>query len=381
MPTAPTLHTTMKPADLIDHSNLALTPVLRTAFIKTLEAWLPPMRHLPVPVRFRASGALRAWLAVFDALPDTGDARRALADPATSPESARGRLIVGLEAHIRISARDQEVTVPLVRTLLTLSSDLLAFWLRSGALYEPTLPLGGLLGGIDMSQELPMQLLQPPTRALCIVPPWQQQHQCANASAILLFTHDAASVQAPATTAFTFLVIRPSADGLMADQLTLPVKDENATLAATLARAAQATRQDPTSVELAGEDVDSLVAEWKVVLDYTVKVLLYLNLENAAVRAYQPHTVAPKEWPGLGRRKREAHLAEIEQLYDRYIIGPTSVAEWAGEHAGEVGAHGQLSAHWRRGHFRLQVHGPHSALRKVMFIMPTIVRADRLAEV
>jgi len=94
----------------------------------------------------------------------------------------------------------------------------------------------------------------------------------------------------------------------------------------------------------------------------------------------KPYTHAPKEFPGLGRRKREAKLAEVEQLYDRYIVGPASAAEWAGEHAGQLGAHGQLSAHWRRGHFRLQAHGPKAALRKVMFIMPTIVRADRLAE-
>ena len=74
----------MKPADLLDQPGLNLAPVLRTAFAKTLESWRPPLRHLPVPVRFRASGALRAWLAAFDTLPSTDGARRALADPATA---------------------------------------------------------------------------------------------------------------------------------------------------------------------------------------------------------------------------------------------------------------------------------------------------------
>lgn len=369
----------MKPVDLIDRSGVALPPLLRTAFVKTLEAWLPPMRHLPVPVRFRASGALRAWVAALDGLPHTSEARHALADPATSPDTARRRLMASLGPHICISARDEEVATPLVGTLLTLSSDMLAFWLRAGALYEPTLPLGGLLGGVDMSQELPMQLLRPATSTLCIVPPWQQRHQCANAGAIMLFAHGAPPEQAPAVRAITFLVMRPNADGLMTEQLTVPVKDENATLAASLTRAAEATRQDLASVGLEGENMDALVSEWKVVLDYTVKVLLYLSLDNAAVRTHCPLATAPKEWPGLGRRKREARLAEVEQLYDRYIIGPASIAEWADEHAGELGAQGQLSAHWRRGHFRLQAHGPHASLRKVMFIMPTIVRADRLA--
>jgi len=368
----------MKPADLIDHSGLNLMPVLRIAFTKTLESWMPPLRHLPVPVRFRASGALRAWLAVFDALPSTAGARSAIADPAVAPQSARYELMMALEPHIGVPAHDSQMVVPMVHTLLSTSSDMLAFWLRPSAIYEPTLPLGGLLGGIDMSQDLPMQLLQPPIRTLCIIPPWQQRHLCANASAIVVFAHDAPLVQAPARRTLTMLALRPNADGDTSDELSLPVKDETATLATTLARAAEASRRNPNPVGFKGEDVDSMVADWKLVLDYTVKVLLYLNLEDATLRRTQPYTDAPKEWPGLGRRKREARLAEVEQLYDRYIVGPTSVADWAGEHAGQLGAHGQLSAHWRRGHFRLQAHGPQASLRKVMFIMPTIVRADRL---
>ncbi len=217
-------------------------------------------------------------------------------------------------------------------------------------------------------------------RTLCIIPPWQQRHHCANASAIMVFSHDAAEVQAPATRAFTLLALRPDPSGFTADELTMPVKDEASTLAASLSRAAEAARRDPNPVGFKGEEVDALVANWKLVLDYTVKVLLYLNLDDATLRQTQAFTDAPKEWPGLGRRKREARMAEVEQLYDRCIVGPASVADWAGEHAGQLGAHGQLSAHWRRGHFRLQAHGPQASLRKVMFIMPTVVRADRLAE-
>ena len=63
----------------------------------------------------------------------------------------------------------------------------------------------------------------------------------------------------------------------------------------------------------------------------------------------------------------------------RYIVGPASVVDWAGETAGQLGAHGELSAHCRRGHLRLQPYGPKSSLRKVLFIAPTVVRADQLA--
>lgn len=141
----------MKPTDLIDQTGLNLAPVLRIAFTKTLESWMPPLRHLPVPVRFRASGALRAWLAVFDTLPSTAGARRAIADPTVAPQSARLELMMSLEPHIDVPARDSQMLTPMVHTLLSTSCDVLAFWLRSGAIYEPTLPLGGLLGGIDMA--------------------------------------------------------------------------------------------------------------------------------------------------------------------------------------------------------------------------------------
>lgn len=370
----------MNPSDLIDHSGLNLPPVLRTAFIKSLASWMPPLRHLPVPVRFRASGAVRAWLAVFDLLPSTMAAHRAIADPAVAPRSACHELMAALDPHIGIPMRQSQMVVPMVQMLLRTSCDMLAFWLRPSAIYEPTLPLGGLLGGIDMSQDLPVQLLQPPNRTLCIIPAWQQRHLCANASAIMVFTHDAAAVQSPATRTLTVLALRPSADGYDTDELVLPVKSETATLAATLARATAATRLDPNATGLNGEDLDSVEANWTSVLDYTVKVLLYLNLDDAKLHRTLAYTDAQKEWPGLGRRKRELKTAEVEQLYDRYIVGPTSVAEWAGEHARQLGAHGQLSAHWRRGHLRLQAHGPQASLRKLMFIMPTIVRADRLEQ-
>jgi hypothetical protein len=81
----------------------------------------------------------------------------------------------------------------------------------------------------------------------------------------------------------------------------------------------------------------------------------------------------------LGRRKREAQIQQVEQLYDRYIVGPESLAEMLGDRLDVGGAGGhELLAHWRRGHFRLQPHGPRSWLRKVLFIPPTVVRADRL---
>ncbi|WP_231663317.1 hypothetical protein [Ralstonia solanacearum] len=72
----------------------------------------------------------------------------------------------------------------------------------------------------------------------------------------------------------------------------------------------------------------------------------------------------------------------MDQLYDRYIVGPASLEGVHGAEHGERLTPGQaLPAHWRRGHFRMQPHGPQSSLRKVIFVAPVIVRADRLSTV
>ena len=132
-----------------------------------------------------------------------------------------------------------------------------------------------------------------------------------------------------------------------------------------------------------GDEYALLATPWKQRLDYVTKTLLYLRSDGAELRHFQPYSSAPKEFPGLGRRKREEKLAEVEQLYDRYIVGPTSLDGFNIAGHGERLTPGQeLPPHWRRrGHFRLQPHGPQSSLRKVIFVAPLIVRADKLSPV
>lgn len=74
----------------------------------------------------------------------------------------------------------------------------------------------------------------------------------------------------------------------------------------------------------------------------------------------------------MGSRKAAKLRRQTERLYDRVVLGPDTLP------AHLHGVSGEMSPHWRRGHFRMQAHGPRLSLRKVMFISPTIVRADRL---
>ena len=114
---------------------------------------------------------------------------------------------------------------------------------------------------------------------------------------------------------------------------------------------------------------------WRPILDYVVKVLLYLASEKSQVELDAAYTNAPKTFPGLGKRKREERQGAI----DRYLIGPPpEAAQGSGTSGATDDTGGGVGVHWRRGHFRMQPHGPRNTLRRVTFIMPTLVRSDLL---
>lgn len=113
-------------------------------------------------------------------------------------------------------------------------------------------------------------------------------------------------------------------------------------------------------------------------LDYAIKMLLYLAVRDAHVVRDRAYTGASRDLKGLGKRRRTERLAEIELLYDRYIAGPAVLDLEAAPSPSTDGENGGVRGHWRRAHFRMQPHGPNSSLRKLTFIGPTIVRPDRL---
>jgi len=117
---------------------------------------------------------------------------------------------------------------------------------------------------------------------------------------------------------------------------------------------------------------------WQRTLSYVVRILLYLSLENVPVIHERPYSMAPRQLAGLGKRKRAQQLEAIGRLYDRYVLGPAVLPGAAGPSTGDDGAGHPLRTHWRRGHFRMQPHGPGAAQRKLIFVMPVPVRADRL---
>jgi len=308
----------------------------------------------------------------------------ALSSPTVQVARARKEMTMALMPHFHLRPGTEQRMGPRISAMLRFSTQMLCFWLRGGALYEPTLALGTLLGGSDIGQDLPLQYLAPPLSTMCVLPPWQQRHHCADSAAIMVFQQEAEPLQAPARRVLTLMSYHgSSASDLQVDEMALPVKSEGGSICEALLDACANAGGNLSANGFADADsLDASHAKWERVLDYLAKILLYLQLDQHALRHVQAYSAAPKEFPGLGRRKREARLAQVEQLYDRYIIGPDTLSDAPGTTGGAGLRRGhELPAHWRRGHFRLQAHGPHMSLRKVMFIPPTVVRADRLGAI
>jgi len=104
------------------------------------------------------------------------------------------------------------------------------------------------------------------------------------------------------------------------------------------------------------------------------KIFLYWNVERARHDAQTPYSDAMIQLKGHGPEKAAKLRRQLDKLYDRILLGPLTLPDHL------QGQHGEVSPHWRRGHFRMQPHGPRKSLRKVLFIAPTLIRVDRLEE-
>lgn len=118
------------------------------------------------------------------------------------------------------------------------------------------------------------------------------------------------------------------------------------------------------SAKLAHEDR----LHYQAVAQICAKVFLYWNVELARRVEETAYTDAMQQLARLGPRKAAKVRRRLDHLYDRILLGPLTQPGHAPR------AHGEVSAHWRRGHFRMQPHGPQRSLRKIIFIAPVLDR-------
>lgn len=353
----------------------ALAPVdaaLDDAIAKSVQANSFQFDRLPVPVRYRASGAIQAWEAARRAAGHSG--RRLsekLSDLAFPPLMLFNEIADFAEAHSTI-----DFTTADAATVAVYSSHSViwqAFWLRRGALYEPTEAFESMLNATDIADGLPMRYVKTPAPAVCIIPPPSMRYREGGLESIGIFTHAWPDASKPSR-CLTFVANFRGAAGSTIETLRLAPVEEDRSIGECILEAA-------SEPPMFGHDrpLEEVETVWRNTLNYVVKTLLYLSLEQKQVVYERPYSTAPKIFPSLGKRKREMRLAEIDQLYDRYLVGPATVSVHQPGLPSEGDGH-RVSAHWRRGHFRLQPHGPQSSLRKLMFIMPTLIHPDQLLD-
>ncbi|WP_162631815.1 hypothetical protein [Burkholderia sp. JP2-270] len=125
--------------------------------------------------------------------------------------------------------------------------------------------------------------------------------------------------------------------------------------------------------EIAAVCSDPLLEKhFRSVTEIVTKVILYIAQAQNVQRRVRDYSDAELQLQRLGVKKMAKLVRKIPQLYDKIVLGPAQLM--VHPHGGEV------SPHLRRGHFRLQPHGPQFSMRKVIFVAPTWVRADRMAE-
>lgn len=105
------------------------------------------------------------------------------------------------------------------------------------------------------------------------------------------------------------------------------------------------------------------------------KVLLFSNCKQYRDTVFNERQEIQKKISSLkSPAKIKKYDKKLRRSYDRLIIQPEDHIVYSKDKAEEhSNNHKAKSAHWRKGHFRMQPYGPGATKRKVLFIEPTVV--------
>lgn len=355
--------------------NGPLPGLIRLAMDATREADNPLYDRLPVPVRYRASGAIEAWKKVLEAAGPSGAdfAQRLTVHPVSDLMKNFPRYLTEWARNNPSCIGDADNMGHAQRSVV-----MQAFSADQGALYEPTLGLHRLLDDAYIADDVPVGMIRLPVDTLCIVPDPSWSGRRNGIDAIMLFRR---RVEVGGTRHESLSCMIWGYRGDRKDQrieldlLEIPLSDAERTIKSVFDKMPDVPcASDVTTAVL----VSGKRRYWEGVLDYAIKMLLYLTVCDAHVVHERAYTDASRDLGGLGKRRRAERQVEIEQLYDRYVVGPAILDVEAARTVPAHGEHREVRGHWRRPHFRMQPYGPKSSLRKLAFIGPTIVRPDRL---
>ncbi|HBP6126805.1 hypothetical protein ACIUYH_08705 [Pseudomonas aeruginosa] len=355
---------------------ITLRRLLVTALNKSRQTVDERYARLPVHVRYRVTGALAAWQALQK------ERMHQVSDPSIVPDPKRSPIT----KLVRDSVAFTQLALP--NGLPARSSEYLAseaaqsavwasFEERGGQFYEPSLALHRLLGEAYIADDVPIGALSLPMDTLCIIPESSTRAKEDTPQAIVLF-RNGAQLSCAAWSREKILGRVPI---YSFNVIEFPLGEPDRTIRNLLLDVhAQQAAADDTLVVSPSRAASSRQF-WRQTLDYAIKVLLYLTVRDAHVVPHREYSEAPRkvlDLKGLGKRRRAERLEVIEQLYDRYVVGPAILDEELAHSMPPDTPSREVRSHWRRPHFKMQRCGPKGRLRKLVFIGPSIVRADRL---
>lgn len=241
---------------------------------------------------------------------------------------------------------------------------------RQGGIIEPTDALDQLLQSSDLHSSLPLRLFALPFPALYLhcaahaaeALTVRRNTTVAQVEGIYCFTEEDLSGQSGARSMHLIVLLKQQEKSSGVINVTLKLTDGDDTLETYFANFQKTTPPE--------------IWDWyKRLLDYVTKISLYMGLKEARVVNDDAHTMQQERLRQVGTKKQAKLARQCARLYDRIIVGP----ERLHLPAEIVQANGHIvSPHWRRGHFRMQPHGPNNTLRKLMFIAPVLVAMEHL---
>lgn len=238
------------------------------------------------------------------------------------------------------------------------------FWTRPNVIIEATDALQQLLVHSDLGGDLPIGFVRPPFPA-CYIPFGKsfqdvlgdkRGRRCGittKLQGVYVFT---AGREEDRALSFVLIEEIEGQPLLAASDMDLIIRDEEQSIHQIIANACNQNGQS--------------ISFYESVVQLCTRIFLYMNLSQVGQLDDPSYTLALRQSKNYGPKKMAKRSWQIAHLYDRVVLGPQTLMQHATDELGEV------SPHMRRGHFRLQPHGPQQSLRKVIFIAPTWIRPD-----
>lgn len=117
------------------------------------------------------------------------------------------------------------------------------------------------------------------------------------------------------------------------------------------------------------------VARMRAAVSDVVKLFLYMGLKQSRIVERRDYDAGMRRLAGLVERKRVKLAKRTAALYNSIVVGPAGMPASVGGQLSGIG----VAPHWRRGHFRMQVCRPRNVDRKLIFVAPTLIHANRLS--